>query len=170
MAFRQIRDSILISLLLTSCSSLPNSYEAKLADHLADTGAKMYGAYWCPHCATQKKYFGGAASRIPYIECDEKGLNAQVELCQVAEIEAYPTWIIEGEYYLGAQPLRRLAELSGFDDDLSPGSTQLDVELDVINNVVYRDISPPRSERFTRCNGNPEGNLGEQSGDDGIIH
>jgi hypothetical protein len=22
--------------------------------------AKMYGAYWCPHCAEQKEMFGGA--------------------------------------------------------------------------------------------------------------
>lgn len=76
----------------------------------------MYGAYWCPHCARQKQYFKGAANRLPYVECDENGLNAQVELCQAAEITAYPTWIIEGEYYQGAQPLRKLAELSGFEE------------------------------------------------------
>ncbi len=132
MAFRLIKSPLVIGLLLTSCSSLPNSYKATLADHLADTGAKMYGAYWCPHCATQKKYFGGAASRVPYIECDEKGLNAQVELCQTAEIEAYPTWIIEGEYYQGAQSLRTLAELSSFEG----------TETDSIDPPPSSDVSP----------------------------
>ena len=97
------------------CSELPNSYEARLADHLTATGAKMYGAYWCPRCAAQKDYFGGAASRIPYVECDPEGFEAQVELCNSVGIEAYPTWIIEGKYHLGAQPLGELAELSGFD-------------------------------------------------------
>ena len=100
---------------VAGCSELPNSYEARLADYLTETDAKMYGAYWCPHCAAQKDYFGGAASRIPYIECDPAGFDAQVELCDSVGIEAYPTWIIKGEYYLGAQPLGELATLSGFD-------------------------------------------------------
>lgn len=75
----------------------------------------MYGAYWCPHCATQKDYFGGAVSRIPYVECDPEGLRTQADICQQAGITAYPTWIIEDGYYLGAQPLGKLARLSGFE-------------------------------------------------------
>ncbi|MEL7331341.1 MAG: hypothetical protein AAFN12_03795 [Cyanobacteria bacterium J06560_2] len=105
-----------LSAALASCSSsLPNSYEANLADHLSESGATMYGAYWCPHCALQKDYFGGAVSRMPYVECDPEGIDNQSEMCQQMEIVAYPTWIIEGEYYLGAQPLSKLARLSGFE-------------------------------------------------------
>jgi len=104
------------SILITGCSSsLPNAYEAQVADHLTATGAKMYGAYWCPHCAVQKEYFGGAASRIPYVECDPEGINSQSALCDETGITAYPTWVIEGEYYLGAQPLAKLGRLSGFE-------------------------------------------------------
>lgn len=101
--------------LLAGCSSLESSYEARLADHLTEIGAKMYGAYWCPHCAVQKDYFGGSASRLPYVECDPEGFGAQVALCDAAGVEAYPTWVIEGERYLGAQPLGELATLSGFE-------------------------------------------------------
>lgn len=97
------------------CSELPNSYEARLADYLTKTGATMYGTYWCPYCAAQKEYFGGAADQIPYVECDPEGFGAQVELCDAARIESYPTWIIKGEYYLGAQPPGELARLSGFE-------------------------------------------------------
>jgi len=104
-----------ISGAIASCSSLPNAYEASLADHLSESGAKMYGAYWCPHCAIQKDYFGGAVGRIPYIECDPEGINNEAALCQQMGITAYPTWIIEDEYYLGAQPLPKLARLSGFE-------------------------------------------------------
>ncbi len=104
-----------IFIAISGCSSLPNAYEANLADHLSESGAKMYGAYWCPHCAIQKDYFGGAVSRIPYIECDLEGINNEAALCQEMGITAYPTWIIEGEYYLGAQPLGKLARLSGFE-------------------------------------------------------
>ena len=107
--------SILVAAALAGCSSLPGSYEARLADYLSETGAKMYGAYWCPHCAVQKDYFGGAASQIPYVECDLEGFNAQAELCDSVGIEAYPTWIIGGDRYMGAQSLSELAALSGFE-------------------------------------------------------
>lgn len=109
----------LVGVIATSCSSLPNAYEAKLADHLSASGAKMYGAYWCPHCATQKTYFGGAASRIPYIECDPEGFDPQPDLCAEMGVNAYPTWIIEGEYYLGSQHLAKLARLSGFEGEVA---------------------------------------------------
>lgn len=90
------------------------SYEVQLADYLSNTGAKMYGAYWCPHCARQKQLFGDAAALLPYVECDPRGVNAQVDLCNIVGISAYPTWQIKGEFYLGARPLKRLAILSGF--------------------------------------------------------
>ncbi|MGB7087785.1 MAG: hypothetical protein WBD47_19665 [Phormidesmis sp.] len=109
--------------LLVACSSLPNSYEAQLASHLTATGAKMYGAYWCPHCATQKDYFAGAVEHIPYIECDPEGYNTQSDLCMQIGIEAYPTWIIEGDRYLGALPLSELAALSGFESAVSESAT-----------------------------------------------
>lgn len=112
--------SVGMATLLAGCgnslsSSLPNAYEAKIADHLSETGAKMYGAYWCPHCATQKSYFGGAADRIPYVECDPEGIDSQAALCAEMGITAYPTWVIEGNSYLGSQPLAKLGRLSGFE-------------------------------------------------------
>ena len=113
-------------LAIASCQNFPiaqlitPSYESQLAEYLSNTGAKMYGAYWCPHCARQKQLFGNAASYIPYIECDARGVNAQVNLCNTVGINAYPTWQINGDFYLGAQPLRRLAILSGFEQASEP--------------------------------------------------
>lgn len=106
---------------LTSCQDLSldqltaPSYESQLAEYLSSTGAKMYGAYWCPHCARQKQLFGNAAQLVPYVECDARGANAQIALCDQAAISAYPTWQIRGEFYLGVQPLKQLAILSGFE-------------------------------------------------------
>lgn len=117
-----IATSLLAATLLAGCSSFPTSYEAQLADYLTETGAKMYGAYWCPHCATQKRAFGRAAVRLPYVECAPDGINAQPEACAAVGVEAYPTWVIKGEYYLGTQPLGRLGVLSGFE---SPESVPL---------------------------------------------
>ncbi|MEO0769034.1 MAG: hypothetical protein AAFY72_06315 [Cyanobacteria bacterium J06649_4] len=111
---------------IAACNSLPNAYEARLADHLTESGAKMYGAYWCPHCATQKEYFGGAVSRIPYVECDPEGFDAQPELCQEMGIDVYPTWIIEDEYYFGSQALGKLAKLSGFEGESADADNEAD--------------------------------------------
>lgn len=99
------------------------SYESQLAEYLSNTDAKMYGAYWCPHCARQKQLFGNAAALVPYIECDPRGVNPKVELCNTVGISAYPTWEINGEFYLGAQPLNRLAQISGFENADSPSET-----------------------------------------------
>ena len=90
------------------------SYEAQLAQHLSESGAAMYGAYWCPHCADQKELFEGAVDQVPYVECAADGENAQPQLCQEKGIQGYPTWEINGELYPGTRPLEELAELSGF--------------------------------------------------------
>ncbi|MGB3299543.1 MAG: hypothetical protein WBA76_14865 [Phormidesmis sp.] len=107
--------TLTIFTLLSGCSALPNAYEARLADHLAAADAQMYGTYWCPHCGVQKNYFGAAADRLPYIECDPQGYDPQPDLCAQMGIEAYPTWVINGEYYVGTQLPGKLAALSGFE-------------------------------------------------------
>lgn len=101
--------------LAAGCSELSNStYEMELANHLTSTDAKMYGAYWCPHCATQKDLFKGAANQLPYVECDPNGVDAQPDLCQAKAIRGYPTWEINGEFYEGARSPGNLAQLAGF--------------------------------------------------------
>lgn len=86
-----------------------------LAKHLKSVGAKMYGAYWCPHCHEQLQLFGQqAATQLPYVECAEDGKNARPDLCEAAKIEGYPTWKIKGKTYLGAQPLKDLATAASY--------------------------------------------------------
>lgn len=100
---------------LASCSKGDgNSFETMLAEHLQATGARMYGAYWCPHCEHQKELFGEAVELVPYVECDPEGENSQAQLCQEKEIAGYPTWEINGEFYVGGRSLEELAQLSGF--------------------------------------------------------
>ncbi len=92
------------------------SAELQLAEYLTEIDAKMYGAWWCPHCHSQKQLFGAeAAQEIPYVECDPEGQNPQASLCRsIPEIEGFPTWEVNGEFYGGAQPLSLLAEASGY--------------------------------------------------------
>lgn len=87
-----------------------------LAVHLAQSGAKMYGAEWCPHCQDQKAMFGPAAKRLPYIECSlgRQGAGQTAE-CRQAGITTYPTWDIGGKRYAEVLSPLRLAELTGFD-------------------------------------------------------
>ncbi|QZZ21377.1 vitamin K epoxide reductase family protein [Leptothermofonsia sichuanensis E412] len=98
--------------------------EIELVRHLNQVGAKMYSAYWCPHCYEQKELLGVQAARqLNYIECAPDGINSQTALCQKIIPEAekqtgqkfgFPTWEINGKYYSGTQSLQKLADLSGY--------------------------------------------------------
>ncbi|WP_026072831.1 vitamin K epoxide reductase family protein [Nodosilinea nodulosa] len=90
--------------------------EIALAKHLKGIGAKMYGAWWCPHCHDQKMLFGAeATTALDYVECSEDGQNSQTKLCRsTPEITGFPTWEINGEFYSGTQTLQQLAELSDY--------------------------------------------------------
>ncbi|MFB2920694.1 vitamin K epoxide reductase family protein [Aerosakkonema funiforme] len=96
-------------------TNISGAAEIALAAHLKQVGAKMYGAYWCPHCHEQKQLFGKEAfSQIGYIECDPKGKNPQPNLCQTAKVQSYPTWVINGQSVAGTQSLEKLAQMSGY--------------------------------------------------------
>lgn len=98
--------------------------EIGLAKHLKQVGAKMYGAYWCPHCHDQKQLFGKEAAQIfTYVECATDGQNSQTALCQDIASKAqaktgqpfgFPTWEINGQFYSGTQSLTDLAKNSGY--------------------------------------------------------
>jgi hypothetical protein len=92
-----------------------------LARHLQKIDAKMYGAFWCPHCTRQKELFGATGGElINYIECDPRGSNPQPQLCRRANIQAYPTWEIHGKQFQGTRSLEELARLSNFRPPASP--------------------------------------------------
>jgi glutaredoxin len=87
----------------------------ELAEFLTSSGARMYTAYWCPHCHEQKELFGRQATeKLTVIECAPDGRNSQKALCDAKKIEGYPTWEINGKLDSGVKPLQKLAELSGY--------------------------------------------------------
>ncbi len=57
-----------------------------------DSGAKFYGAFWCPHCQAQKARFGSSAKLLPYIECSTPDGQGQLAVCKDIGITTYPTW------------------------------------------------------------------------------
>jgi hypothetical protein len=96
-------------------STSSGASEISLAEHLRKSGATMYGAFWCPHCHTQKQLFGSAAwSKVSYIECGEGGQGVNIPACNQAGIKAFPTWRINGKNYPGTMSLFKLAKLSGY--------------------------------------------------------
>lgn len=86
-----------------------------LAIHLSNSGAKMYGASWCPHCQQQKAMFGASAHRLPYVECSTGGQGSpQAAVCANLGIKIYPTWVINGVRTEETIPTDTLASLTGF--------------------------------------------------------
>lgn len=99
-------------------TTISSQAEISLAQHLKQVEAKMYGAFWCPHCQEQKQLFGQeAVAQLNYIECDPKGTNPRPDLCQAAKIQGFPSWEIKGKLYQGTQSLKQLADVSGYQGD-----------------------------------------------------
>jgi thiol-disulfide isomerase/thioredoxin len=82
----------LISLLVVE-GKKPGKYD-QLAQCITDSGAKFYGAFWCPHCQAQKAMFGKSAKKLPYVECSTKDGKGQTQICIDQDIKSYPTWVL----------------------------------------------------------------------------
>lgn len=96
--------------LIARTASRPGVYD-QFATCVADSGAKFYGTFWCPHCQNQKKMFGKSQSKLPYIECSTPNGKAQKQVCTDAGIQGYPTWeFADGSRQTGSLPLATLAE------------------------------------------------------------
>lgn len=84
---------------------------ADFATCIKDSGAKFYGAFWCPHCHQQKLLFGDAVDKLPYIECSTPDKQGQTQVCIDAGITGYPTWEFSDKSRLdGEVSLDKLAE------------------------------------------------------------
>src|SRR5215470_8016577 len=81
---------------------------------VSSKGAKMYGAWWCPHCKDQKELFGYAFQYVNYNECSPEGQRTMNDLCKQAGIKNFPTWqFSDGSRTEGTQGLETLAQKTG---------------------------------------------------------
>lgn len=109
---KKLLSLLLLSFTLLAACERDTTYD-NFAQCVADSGAKFYGAFWCPHCADQKKLFGDSIDYVPYVECDPNGKNSQAELCQGEGVQSYPTWIFaDGTTQSGVLSLEEISELS----------------------------------------------------------
>ena len=91
---------------LSGCSSGTVRYNA-VAQCITEKGAVMYGTEWCSHCKSQKKMFGSSFKHINYTDCD-----VNKKECELAGVEGYPTWVVKGKLYSGAQSIEKLSLLT----------------------------------------------------------
>lgn len=100
---------VIVVVVVVSSSSSSGKYD-EFAQCIADSGTKMYGAYWCPHCQSQKKLFGSSWDLVNYVECATPGSNQQNAVCNAAGIRSYPTWEFpDGERLSGELSLQQLS-------------------------------------------------------------
>jgi len=101
--------------LVLANTSTPQAMQ--LAATLKKANAKVYTAYWCPHCHDQGELFGkDAFAIVAPIECAKDGKGAQVSLCRETASKAgenfgFPTWEINGQYYPGTKTLDELSAI-----------------------------------------------------------
>lgn len=99
----------LVALLVVEAKK-PGKYD-DLAQCISDSGAKFYGAFWCPHCQATKALFGKSAKKLPYVECSTADGKSQLPVCTEKDVKGYPTWIFADESRLsGEQTLQELAD------------------------------------------------------------
>jgi hypothetical protein len=92
-----------------------NNKYAGFAGCTAARGAKMFGAYWCPHCQEQEEAFGSSFKYVDYVECGVKGnVHLQSDACKQAGIKHYPTWEFpDGSRVEGKQSFEFLSSKTG---------------------------------------------------------
>jgi len=79
---------------------------------LAGKNAKMYGLYWCPHCADQKQMFGASFRNVPYVECAMKDKPGELApACKAVGVKLFPSWQFAGE-----QPREGVLSLEALSD------------------------------------------------------
>src|SRR5262245_49255391 len=70
-----------------------NHKNDSFAKCLASKNVKMYGLYWCSHCADQKRKFGASFRYIPYVECaSDADPHELTPACRAAGVREFPSW------------------------------------------------------------------------------
>ncbi|MDO8528919.1 MAG: DsbA family protein [Nanoarchaeota archaeon] len=86
---------------------IPSEAEARwIGEH-----SVLYAQAGCSHCIEQEKLFGDNYKYLTVVDCLE-----DIQACILAGIEGTPTWIINGEKYVGVQSIEKLKELTDYQE------------------------------------------------------
>ena len=82
---------------------------------LAGNGARMYGLYWCSHCADQKREFGSSFRYVSYVECaSEDNPHELTPACKAAGVNQFPSWQFGSDPpRVGVLTLQELSQKTG---------------------------------------------------------
>ncbi|VVC02563.1 Uncharacterised protein [Candidatus Bilamarchaeum dharawalense] len=95
-------------------SSGPKGHYPNFAKCLTDNNVKMYGAWWCTHCADQKALLGDSWHLVNYVECSTPDGKGRTQVCIDANVSSYPTWVFQdGKRYQGPLLLDELSNRTG---------------------------------------------------------
>jgi thiol-disulfide isomerase/thioredoxin len=124
----------------------PGDYD-EFATCIEKSGAKFYGAFWCPHCQAQKALFGKSKNLLPYVECSTANGQGQTDECKAKTIESYPTWefLVNGTTtrVTGEQSFDKLSSLTGCkipDGYVTPKTEIADIKVEGNSNVKIEQI------------------------------
>ena len=88
-----------------------------VADHLANTGAVLFGSSTCQHSHAQQVLLGRFADKVPFVDC-----SVEEARCVASGVSATPTWFIAGQLQpAGLKHLPALAQASSFPGMDQPG-------------------------------------------------
>ena len=105
---------IIFTLLKKEGSGYSRESIDNFAKCLTEKGTLMYGTFWCPKCAEQKKMFGSSFQFINSVECDARGENEQSQLCIEKNVEKYPDWQFpDGSRVVGILSFEELGAKAG---------------------------------------------------------
>lgn len=96
---------ILISIFIISTRGNKEETPEHIAQCIGEK-ATLYVQLGCHACETQENLFGENIEHIYMIDC-------YFERDKCGEITHTPTWIIDGEKYIGVQSIDKLRELTG---------------------------------------------------------
>jgi glutaredoxin len=96
-----------------------NFQGATIQDPNLESAAKWIGSHavvyvqaGCSHCKDQEDLFGDNWKYINSIDCISSSENQQI--CTNVGIEYTPTWVINGQKYVGVQTIDELKKLTGY--------------------------------------------------------
>ncbi len=100
---------VIIGVVVIAIFILVKGPKAQTTQEVAECIGKkstLYVQLGCPHCETQKDMFGGYYKYLDKVDC-----FYERDKCQ--DIKGTPTWVINGQQYVGVQSIDRLKTLTG---------------------------------------------------------
>ena len=104
----QITWGIIIVVLIIALGIMYYPKQTSTADVAKCIGqhSMLYVQYGCVHCKNQEDMFGDNVKYLNMVDC-------YYERDKCANIQATPTWVINGNQTVGVQSLEKLKELTG---------------------------------------------------------